>query len=171
MPAWKSLFVSLCVTRLVATPALAADDYRNRWQADGWSGYELFSNNRLFACDAVHDFGPHVSLRIERLSGRPTSELILWDANGDVDFTTIADVGTTVSVSLGGAQYDYKVKDAYSMILMIVPQPGIIELLAAGGAFTVRLPNGRVYSTKLPSASTAMAHYRKCLESNGIAVN
>jgi hypothetical protein len=171
MPTWKSLFVSLCVTTLLGTPAFAADDYRNRWQADGWSGYDLFSNNRLFACDAVHDFGPHVSLRIERIAGRPASELILWDANGDIDFTTIADVGTIVTVSLGGTQREYKVKDAYSMILMVVPQPEIIELLAAGGSFSVKLPNGKMYSTKLPSAATAMAHYRTCLERNGIAAN
>ena len=166
----RTLFAFL-IAVASGVPALAADEYRSQWKVEGWSGYDLFTNGRHFACDAVHDFGLHLSIRLERIAGRPASELILWDSNGEVDFATIADVGTSVTLALGGVQHSYKVKDSYSMILVIVPEPGIMELLAAGGPMSFKLPNGKTYSAKLPRAAAAMANYRKCLENNGLAIN
>ena len=153
---------------VLSAGASAADEYRNRWEVEGWYGYDLFTNGVYQACNAVYEFGPSLAFRLTRIPELPASSFELWDSTVGVDLSAIADLGASVTVTVGSTQRVYKVHDSASMFVEIIPQPDIVELLAAGGPASFKLPNGKVYSFRLPPAPTAMANYKKCMESNRV---
>ena len=64
------LFVAMLVFILSSATAFAADEQRNRWQAEGWYGYTTFSDGHFFSCDAAFDYGNHLALRLGRIAAR-----------------------------------------------------------------------------------------------------
>jgi hypothetical protein len=152
--------------------AWAEVSQRDHWKADGWYGYTDFDNDGFLGCSAWFDKEKKTAVLLDRSRSAKGSMLSLYDENDGVDLRKVADEGAHVIVTIGSTQREYEVVDAYSMFMGVNPQPDILQLLAAGGTFSLKLPNGKVvYTNRLPAAPAAMANYRKCLESHQLSVN